>query len=360
MKSQKKRVVVGMSGGVDSSVAALLLKEQGYEVVGLFMLNWHEEDMGGACTAEDDYTDVRRVSSLLDIPYYTVDFSREYKDRVFKHFLGEYAKGRTPNPDVLCNREIKFGPFRDFAKKLGADYIATGHYAGLRTDEDGAPILYRAKDENKDQTYFLNQLTREQLSDVLFPLTEITKPEVRRIAEKYNLVTAAKKDSTGICFIGERDFRKFLSEYLPMKEGDIKTLDGKTIGRHKGVFYYTIGQRKGFGIGGAGNGEPYYIIYKDIYNNILYVNQGECPELYSNELIAENFNFIHKKISDGERVLARTRHRQELVPATAYLINDTAVRLVFDTPVRAVTPGQYAVIYQERDCIGGGVIANNK
>jgi len=350
-----KKVVIGMSGGVDSSVAALLLKEQGYEVIGLFMRNWHEEDASGACTAEEDYADVRRVASILDIPYYTIDFSKEYQERVFRLFLDEYKKGRTPNPDVLCNREIKFGPFKDFAVKLGADYIATGHYAGLRT-ENARPVLYRAKDENKDQTYFLNQLTAGQLENVLFPLAEIEKPEVRKIAQANNLATAEKKDSTGICFIGERDFRKFLMEYLPMKEGDIKTLDGKTVGRHKGVFYYTIGQRKGFGLGGAGNGEPYYIIDKDIYHNILYVNQGECSALFKQELIAENFNFIHRTIQNGERVLARTRHRQELIPATATLLDDSTVHLLFDTPVRAVTPGQYAVIYNGRDCIGGGVI----
>lgn len=354
-----KKAVIGMSGGVDSSVAALLLKEQGYDVIGLFMRNWHEEDACGACTAEEDYTDVRRVAALLDIPYYTIDFSREYQERVFHLFLDEYKKGRTPNPDVLCNREIKFGPFKEFAQKLGADYIATGHYAGVR-NENSRSVLYRAKDENKDQTYFLNQLTSSQLENVLFPLTEIEKPEVRKLAAAHGLATAEKKDSTGICFIGERDFRKFLSDYLPMKEGDIKTLDGKTVGRHKGVFYYTIGQRKGFGLGGAGNGEPYYIINKDIYNNILYVNQGECPELFSSELTAENFNFIHKKIEDGERVLARTRHRQELIPTTAYIIDDTTVRLVFDTPVRALTPGQYAVVYSGRDCLGGGVIADQR
>lgn len=350
-----KKVVVGMSGGVDSSVAALILKEQGYDVIGLFMRNWHEEDEGGACTAEEDYTDVRRVAALLDIPYYTVDFSQEYQERVFRLFLDEYKKGRTPNPDVLCNREIKFGPFKQFALGLGADYVATGHYAGIR-NENGTPILYRAKDENKDQTYFLNQLTSFQLDNILFPLAELQKHEVRKMAHAHGLATAEKKDSTGICFIGERDFRKFLSDYLPMKEGDIKTLDGKTVGRHKGVFYYTIGQRKGFGLGGGGNGEPYYIINKDIYNNILYVNQGECPELFSKELIAEGFNFIHRQIKDGERMLCRTRHRQELIPATAYIIDDTTVRIVFDTLVRAVTPGQYAVIYSGRDCIGGGVI----
>ncbi len=352
----KNKVVIGMSGGVDSSVAALLLKEQGYDVIGLFMRNWREDDENNQCSAEEDYADVRRVASLLDIPYYTIDLSREYMDRVFKFFLDEYKKGRTPNPDVLCNREIKFGPFRQYAEKLGADYIATGHYADT-LNRFGKTYLLRAKDENKDQTYFLNQLNQEQLQNTLFPLANLTKPEVRQIAEQHNLTTATKKDSTGICFIGERDFRKFLSTYLPMQEGDIKTLDGKTIGRHNGVFYYTIGQRKGFGIGGGGNGEPYYIIKKDIINNILYVNQGECPELFNTEIIAENFNFITDTIQDGKRVLARIRHRQPLMSATAHLIDKKTVRLIFDTPVRAAAAGQYAVIYDDRVCIGGGTIA---
>ena len=354
----KKKVVVGMSGGVDSSVATLLLKEQGYEVIGLFMRNWHEEDEGGVCTAEEDYNDVRRVAGLLDVPYYTVDLSKEYQDRVFKLFLDEYQKGRTPNPDVLCNREIKFGPFKEYAKKLGADYIATGHYAGVK-QENGRTYLIRAIDENKDQTYFLNQLSEKQIENVLFPLTDIDKPTVRKIAEQYGLATAKKKDSTGICFIGERDFRKFLSTYLPMKEGDIKTLDGKTIGRHNGVFYYTIGQRKGFGLGGiAGenNDAPYYIIKKDVLNNILYVNQGECDELFTKSLETEKFNFITETIADGKRVTCRIRHRQPLEWATAYNLSDGGIRLEFDNPIRAVTSGQYAVIYDDRVCLGGGII----
>lgn len=355
--ASKKKVVVGMSGGVDSSVAALILKEQGYDVVGLFMRNWHEEDESGACTAEQDYSDVRRVAGLLDIPYYTLDLSKEYADRVFKYFLEEYSHGRTPNPDVLCNREIKFGPFKEFAKGLGADYIATGHYAGTET-RDGKTYLIRAKDENKDQTYFLNQLSNEQITNVLFPLTEIAKPEVREIAKKYNLATAEKKDSTGICFIGERNFRKFLSEYLPMKPGKIMTLGGKVIGEHDGVFFYTIGQRKGFGLGGVkgeSNDAPYYVVKKDVERNILYVHQGECDELYSEELFAEDFNYITDKIEPGARVLLRTRHREKLTPATAYP-EDCGVRIVTDAPVRAVTPGQYVVLYDGRVCLGGGKI----
>lgn len=344
-----------MSGGVDSSVAAVLLKEAGYEVIGLFMRNWHESDEDGACTAEADYTDVRRVAGMLDIPYYTMDFSREYQDRVFRLFVEEYKKGRTPNPDVLCNREIKFGPFKDFAMKLGADLIATGHYAGVKT-EQGKTYLLRAKDENKDQTYFLNQLTMAQLENVLFPLAELEKPEVRAIAQANGLATAEKKDSTGICFIGERDFRAFLASYIPMKEGDIKTMDGKTVGRHNGVFYYTIGQRKGFGLGGAGNGQPYYVVAKDVERNILYVNQGECDALYATELTTEPFHCITDAIDAPKRVSARIRHRQPLVAATAHPLADGGMRVVFDEKVRAVAPGQYCVLYDGRVCLGGGVI----
>lgn len=350
-----------MSGGVDSSVAAYLLKEAGYDVFGIFMRNWHEEESdGGACTAEEDYRDVRRVAAALDIPYYSVDFSKEYYDRVFRHFLSEYEKGRTPNPDVLCNREIKFDAFQEFSKKLGADKIATGHYCGVKT-MDGRTYLTRAKDENKDQTYFLNQVSESQLKDVLFPLSEVEKPEVRAIAEKLGLTTASKKDSTGICFIGERDFRGFLKNYLPMRDGDIITLDGKKVGTHQGVFYYTVGQRKGFGLGGGGNGEPWYIVRKDVKNNILYVSQGEPPELYQNTLVTEKFHFITEPIPSGTRVTARIRHRQPLQTATAYfepLGSDAEqrLRLEFDRPQRAVAAGQYAVLYLDDVCVGGGVI----
>ena len=236
-----ERVVVGMSGGVDSSVAALLLKQQGYDVVGLFMRNWEESDENGACTADEDYADVVRVCGLLDITYYTVDFSRQYMDRVFAHFLAEYRAGRTPNPDVLCNREIKFGPFKDYARKLGADYIATGHYCAV-SHEGGVHRLLKPRDAAKDQTYFLNQLSQEQLEGVLFPLADLEKAEVRAIAERHGLATARKKDSTGICFIGERNFRKFLREYLPAQPGKIVTLDGEEVGEHIGLMYYTLGR----------------------------------------------------------------------------------------------------------------------
>ena len=352
-----KRVVVGLSGGVDSSVAALLLKQQGYDVIGLFMRNWHETDDNGFCTAEEDFRDVRRVSDALGIPYYAVDFSKEYYDRVFAHFVEEYSKGRTPNPDVLCNREIKFEAFARYAKSFGADFIATGHYAKVETRADGLPHLMLSADEDKDQTYFLNQVRTDQLTNVLFPLSDITdKKFVRELAASHNLNTATKKDSTGICFIGERNFRKFLSEYIPMKEGDIKTLDGKVVGRHEGVYYYTIGQRKGLGVGGGGNGEPYFVVDKDVVNNILWVNQGECDLLYSNSLVVDDFNFIPTPLSDGEyRVKCRIRHRQPLQEATA-TVSGNRVEVKFDTKQRGVALGQYAVLYMDRDCIGGGVI----
>lgn len=353
----KKKVVVGLSGGVDSSVAALLLKEQGYDVTGLFMRNWHEQSDGGVCTAEEDYADVRRVAAVLDIPYYSIDFSGEYADRVFKIFVEEYKRGRTPNPDVLCNREIKFGPFKEFAEKLGADFIATGHYCGT-LKKNGRTYLIRAADENKDQTYFLSAVSEKQIENALFPLSNLTKPEVRKIAEENGLATATKKDSTGVCFIGERNFRKFLNDYIPMKEGDIKTLDGKTVGRHQGAFFYTVGQRKGFGLGGNadGNGQPWYIIRKDVKENVLYVSQGECHELFSETLIAENFNFITEPVEDGKRVLVRIRHRQPLQQATVHYVDETTLRVDFDEPQRAVASGQYCVIYDGRICIGGGVI----
>lgn len=353
-----KKVVIGMSGGVDSSVAALLLKEQGYEVIGLFMHNWQETDDNGCCTAEQDYTDVRRVCSAIGIPYYSIDFSKEYYDNVFSHFLSEYSAGRTPNPDVLCNREIKFGVFRDYAMKIGADYIATGHYCGVK-HENGKTYLTRSADENKDQTYFLNQVSEKQIDNVIFPLSEITdKSLVRDIALKYDLVTAKKKDSTGVCFIGERNFRKFLSSYLPMKQGAIKTLDGKTIGTHRGVYYYTVGQHKGFGLGGVAgqnNNEPWYIIKKDVINNVLYVNQGETPDLYTDKLETEKFNFITDFVPEGD-VLVRIRHRQPLQKAHFVTNPDGGVTVTFDEKQRAVTPGQYCVLYDDRVCLGGGVI----
>ena len=270
-----KTVVIGMSGGVDSSVAALLLKQQGYNVIGLYMLNWEETDERGACNADNDYSDVQRVCAKLEIPYYSVNFAKQYQERVFSYFLAEYKAGRTPNPDVLCNREIKFGPFRDYALSMGADFVATGHYCGIE-HSGGRHRLLKAADEGKDQTYFLNQVHESQLANVLFPLSDLPKPEVRRLAEKYGLATAEKKDSTGICFIGERNFRKFLQGYMPSKPGKIVSLDGETVGEHIGLMYYTIGQRKGLDLGGKrGEEGRWFVVKKDLDNNVLYVSHGE-------------------------------------------------------------------------------------
>ena len=349
-----KKVVVGLSGGVDSAVAALLLKREGYDVIGLFMRNWVEEDECGRCTADDDYYDVRRIADAIGIDYYAEDFSKEYYDKVFKHFVEEYQKGRTPNPDVLCNREIKFDVFASFARTMGADYVATGHYAALSHGE--RTRLLRSRDENKDQTYFLNQVTEEQIRNALFPLGELEKGEVREIARQAGIPVWEKKDSTGICFIGERNFRKFLSEYIPMKPGDIVSPEGVVVGRHEGVYYYTIGQRKGLGVGGGGNGEPWFVLDKDVTNNRLIVTQGETADLYSKGLTVESFHYISEELPEGEsRVLARIRHRQPLQEATALREGDR-VRLTFDKPQRAVAEGQYAVLYRDRVCLGGGVI----
>ena len=353
-----KKVVVGLSGGVDSAVAAYLLKKQGYEVVGLFMRNWVEEGEDGACTADEDFYDVRRVCSVLDIPYYGVDFSREYYDRVFKHFLEEYEKGRTPNPDVLCNREIKFASFAEHARKLGAEHIATGHYCRIAVKEDGNYLL-RAADENKDQTYFLNQVTSRQLDGVLFPLGGLVKGEVRKIAEQAGIPVAKKKDSTGICFIGERNFRKFLSQYLPMSEGEIRTQDGKVVGVHRGVFYYTLGQRKGLGLGGVKGGREgaWFVIGKGVKNNILYVSQGDESALYHDVIECDDFNFIPHAPKEREfDCMVRIRHRQPLQPAKAFITENGGVRIECEQPQRAACAGQYAVLYRKEVCLGGGVM----
>lgn len=357
----KKRVVIGMSGGVDSSVAALLLKEQGYEVIGLFMNNWKEDDVNGCCTAEEDYGDVRRVCAMLDIPYYSVDFSNEYMERVFSYFIEEYKKGRTPNPDVLCNREIKFGPFKEYALEMGADYIATGHYCGIR-HEGNVHYLLKAKDQGKDQTYFLNQLSQEQLSGVLFPLANLEKKQVREIAEKNNLVTAEKKDSTGICFIGERKFREFLMKYIPAREGLIKTYDGRTLGKHMGLMYYTVGQRKGLDIGGQkGDEGRWFVIEKDLYNNILYVAHEDESKLYSSALYMNTINFIPNKPEDKTfKCNAKFRYRQAEQGVTVNILdkpeNGYNIRIDFDEKQRAITEGQFCVLYDEEKCLGGGII----
>ena len=353
-----KKVVIGMSGGVDSAVAASILKEQGYDVIALYMSNWKETDENGACTGEEDWADVKRICTILDIPYYSVDFSKEYWDVVFAHFIDEYKKGRTPNPDVLCNREIKFGPFKKYAMDLGADFVATGHYCDIKHDGDNH-YLMRCLDDNKDQTYFLNQVTNDQLSNVIFPLANIIKDDVRKMAIERNIPVAKKKDSTGICFIGERDFRGFLAKYIPMKQGNIITEDGNVIGKHNGVYYYTIGQRRGLGIGGVknGNDERWFVLQKDVEKNLLIVSQGEEEILYKNTLVTEGFNFIPNKPKEIEfRCLARIRHRQPLQNATAYVEGEN-VRVVFDEKQRAIVEGQYCVLYQDRYCLGGGVIS---
>ena len=353
-----KTVVVGMSGGVDSSVAALLLKQQGYNVIGLYMLNWEETDENGCCTAEEDYADVRRVCGLLEIPYYTVNFAKEYMDRVFSYFLKEYDAGRTPNPDVLCNREIKFGPFLEEAKKLGADYIATGHYCKI-SHENGGHLLQKAKDQNKDQTYFLNQLSQAQLKDVLFPLQDMEKPEIRKIAEEYNLATAKKKDSTGICFIGERNFRKFLSTYLPARKGKILDLSGKEVGEHLGLMYYTLGQRKGLDIGGVKgeNGGRWFVVKKDLQNNVLYVSHGDETPLYSKSCTVGEMNWIPCKPTATEFICkAKFRYRQPDQDVKVSVTGDREIRIEFKEKQRAVTEGQYAVLYDGINCLGGGVI----
>ena len=350
-------VVVGMSGGVDSAVAALLLKRQGYDVVGVFMKNWEEEDEEtGVCTAASDYDDVKSVCSTIGIPYYTVNFAREYRDRVFSYFLEEYARGRTPNPDVLCNCEIKFRAFLDFAVSTGAEHLATGHYARL-DHVDGTKLL-RARDLGKDQTYFLAGLTQEQLKNAMFPIGELQKPDVRAIALESGLSNAAKKDSTGICFIGERNFKQFLMQYLPAQPGEMVDETGRVIARHDGLMYYTLGQRKGLGIGGRsdGSGESWFVIGKDLKRNLLIVQQGEHEELFSLSLDAEKLNWIAGNPPASEfACTAKFRYRQP-DQAVRVTIEGNGAHVRFEQPQRAVTPGQWVVFYQGDVCLGGGPI----
>lgn len=355
MNNQSTRVVVGMSGGVDSSVTAHILKEQGYDVVGIFMKNWDDTDENGVCTATEDYNDVIEVCNQLDIPYYAVNFEQEYWDKVFTYFLDEYKKGRTPNPDVMCNKEIKFKAFLNHALKLGADYVATGHYARVNRDGDKVEML-RGVDNNKDQTYFLNQLTKDQLSKVMFPIGELEKSEVRRIAEEQNLATAKKKDSTGICFIGEKNFKTFLSQYLPAQNGKMQTLDGVDMGEHSGLMYYTIGQRHGLGIGG--DGDPWFVVGKNLKENILYVEQGFHHEaLYSDYLIASDISFVNDlDFSQSVKCSAKFRYRQKDTQVTVEKISDNQIKVIFDEPVRAITPGQAVVLYDGDVCLGGATI----
>lgn len=354
------RVVVGMSGGVDSSVTALLLKQQGYDVIGIFMKNWDDTDEFGYCTAEADAEDVRRVCEQIDIPYYTVNFEKEYYDKVFAYFLDEYKRGRTPNPDVMCNREIKFGEFLNKALDLGADYVATGHYARV-VEEAGVYKLLRGVDNNKDQTYFLNALNQEQLSKAMFPIGHLPKPEVRRLAEEAGLYTAKKKDSTGVCFIGERNFREFLSHYLPAKSGDmVDIVSGEIKGRHDGLMYYTLGQRQGLGIGGSGTGEPWFVAEKDLERNILYVVQGDKhPSLYSTGLTASGVNWIagQDQLPQGPfKCTAKFRYRQPDQGVTVTARENGTLFVQFDEPQKAITPGQAVVFYDGEVCLGGGII----
>ena len=349
------RVVVGMSGGVDSSVAAYLMKQQGHEVLGVFMNNWEEKDDRGVCTSQKDWDDVRRVCDVIDIPYYSVNFAREYKERVFAHFLEEYQKCRTPNPDVLCNREIKFNVFLNFAETLGAEKLVTGHFANLGRQGDKVTLL-RAKDENKDQTYFLYMLGQRALSRACFPVGGLLKSEVREIARKQGLPTSEKKDSTGVCFIGERDFRAFLKTYLPAQGGDMVDESGRVVGHHEGLMYYTLGQRRGLGIGGGGNGQRWFVIEKDVKHNRLIVSQGEDDRLYTPRAEASEATWISGEAPGAEiECMVRLRHRQPLQKCRIQ-ISGEKVHMEFDRPQRAVTPGQSAVFYQGDVCLGGAIV----
>ena len=352
----KERIVVGMSGGVDSSVTALLLKQQGYDVIGVFMNNWEETDENGVCSAETDWQDVREVCEKIDIPYYSVNFAKEYQDRVFADFLREYQAGRTPNPDVLCNREIKFSAFLDFALKLDASRIATGHF--VRTDGSGA--LLRGADPQKDQSYFLYMVHRDQLKKAMFPVGGMTKAQVRQIAEENGLPVSRKKDSTGVCFIGERNFKKFLSGYLPAQPGDMVSPEGEVVGRHDGLMYYTLGQRRGLGIGGRGDGRSWFVIGKDLERNRLLVAQGEDhPMLYSTRCRTEDLTWVEDPpAAEGVpfRCTAKFLYRQPDQPVEV-TIREGQLWIQSLTPQRAVTPGQSAVLYDGDRCLGGGIVA---
>ena len=356
--TDKDKVIVGLSGGVDSSVAALRLLEDGWQVEACFMKNWEEDDSEDYCSAAEDLADAQAVADVLGIKLHTVNFSTEYWDRVFAYFLEEYRSGRTPNPDILCNREIKFKAFLDHALGLGADYIATGHYANIRRDEQGTHLM-QAVDDNKDQTYFLYMVGQEALSRSLFPLGNLMKDEVRKLAQQAHFPNHKKKDSTGICFIGERRFRDFLASYLPANPGDIETTDGQFLGKHQGLMYYTLGQRQGLGIGGVPGADesPWFVVAKDLSRNVLVVAQGhDHPLLLTDNLRATNLYWI---IGSPPGFLfecqARCRHRQPLQDCTV-TIDEDQLTVEFDLPQRAVTPGQSVVLYKEGECLGGGTI----
>lgn len=357
-----KKVIVGMSGGVDSSVSAYLLIQQGYQVEGLFMKNWEEDDNDEYCAAAEDLADAKAVCDKLGIHLHTINFAAEYWDNVFEYFLEEYKAGRTPNPDIMCNKEIKFKAFLEFAAEdLGADYIATGHYV-QRAYRDNHWLMLRGLDTNKDQSYFLYTLGEEHIAKTLFPVGELEKPEVRAIAEREGLITHDKKDSTGICFIGERKFKDFLMRYLPAQPGNIETAEGEIIGNHEGLMYHTLGQRKGLLIGGmkAHGDEPWYVVDKDVERNTLIVGQGaNHPRLFSKGLIANQLHWVNRQpLKDSVRAVVKTRYRQHDIPCLLEPIDEDTVQVTFDEPQKAVTPGQSAVFYLNEVCLGGGIIEN--
>ncbi len=363
----KARVVLGMSGGVDSSVAAWLLKQEGYEVIGLFMKNWEDDDDDEYCSTRQDWLDAASVADVVGVDIEAVNFAGEYKDRVFAEFLREYEAGRTPNPDVLCNAEIKFKAFLDHALQLGADHIATGHYARVR-ERDGKHELLKAVDTSKDQSYFLHRLTQSQLSRTLFPLGELHKSQIRKIADELQLPNARKKDSTGICFIGERPFREFLNRYLSFKPGPMRTPEGDTVGEHVGLSFYTLGQRKGIGLGGQrahrdedGNHAAWYVARKDVETHTLYVVQGhDHPWLLSTALVAGQLSWVAGAPPADGRLLAKTRYRQADVACALHGAGSVEAKLQFEQAQWAVTPGQSAVLYDGEVCLGGGIIERSE
>lgn len=349
-------VVVGMSGGVDSSVCAALLKEEGYQVIGLFMKNWEEFDEHGVCQSSKEFADVEKVCEKIGIPYYSVDFIKEYRENVFNHFVEEYKLGYTPNPDILCNREIKFKVFYEKARELGADFLATGHYCQTK-EMDGEFRLLKGEDPKKDQSYFLYTLKKEILKNVLFPIGHLPKTKVREIATKYDLATKDKKDSTGICFIGERNFKNFLSNYVTFAAGNFETINGKVVGQHTGASYYTIGQRKGLGLGGPG--EPWFVVGKDINRNVVIVERGEFhPALYSDSLTANELSFVAGEFNYPLplKCKAKIRYRQADQACTITKLSNGVVEVHFDQPQRAITPRQSIVFYLDNVCLGGGMI----
>lgn len=366
MEKEKKhtKVILGLSGGVDSAVSLIKLKEEGYDVEAVFMRNWDSttnNDLLGnptinddVCPQEVDYHDAQLVADKLDIKLHRIDFIEEYWERVFTYFLNEYRAFRTPNPDVLCNKEIKFKAFLDYANSLGTDYIAMGHYARVIHTKDTSYLL-RGKDTNKDQTYFLCQISQQQLRKALFPIGEMQKSEVRDLAKKYDLDVATKKDSTGVCFIGERNFKEFLKNYLPACVGDMETVDGKVVGKHEGIMYYTIGQRKGLGIGGPG--EAWFVCGKDPARNVLIVGQGDNQDLlYANRVIVKDLNLFNKVDLESKTFGAKFRYRQPDTMVNIKVIDDSTIEVNTIEPVKAITPGQFCVIYDGEYCLGGGII----